>query len=101
MVIFSNQGGIGKGHTTHNAINTKMTNIANTIGVPIVCLYATEEDENKKPNKGMWEYYLNNISKNKNYNTSETLYCGDAAGRKGPPKDFSDTDLKFALNIGI
>ena len=25
----------------------------------------------------------------------------DAAGRKGPPKDFTDSDLKFALNLGL
>jgi hypothetical protein len=24
---------------------------------------------------------------------TESFYCGDAAGRKGPPKDFSDGDL--------
>lgn len=34
----------------------------------------------------------------------ESFYCGDAAGRpaKGKrKKDFSDTDRKFAINIGI
>lgn len=31
----------------------------------------------------------------------ESFYCGDAAGRKGPPKDFTDSDLKFALNLGL
>ena len=32
----------------------------------------------------------------------DSFYCGDAAGRKdGKHKDFSDSDLKFALNIGI
>lgn len=31
----------------------------------------------------------------------ESFYCGDAAGRKGPPKDFSDTDLKFAINVKL
>ena len=32
------------------------------------------------------------------------FYCGDAAGRPktaNRPKDFSDTDLKFAANIGL
>jgi len=29
-----------------------MTNIANEVGVPIICLYASEDDEYKKPNKG-------------------------------------------------
>lgn len=31
-----------------------------------------------------------------------SFYCGDAAGRKnGKQKDFSDSDLKFGLNVGI
>jgi bifunctional polynucleotide phosphatase/kinase len=31
-----------------------------------------------------------------------SFFCGDAAGRKdGKHKDFSDSDLKFALNVGI
>jgi bifunctional polynucleotide phosphatase/kinase len=33
---------------------------------------------------------------------SLSFYCGDAAGRKnGKHKDFSDSDLKFALNLGL
>lgn len=34
----------------------------------------------------------------------KSFYCGDAAGRlktSSTPKDFSDSDLKFALNIGL
>ena len=32
----------------------------------------------------------------------KSFYCGDAAGRKdGKHKDFSDSDLKFALNVGL
>ena len=42
----------------------------------------------------MWEFY----TKNRNVNYDESFYVGDAAGRK---KDFSDSDLKFAENIGI
>jgi len=33
-----------------------------------------------------------------------SFYCGDAAGRPKTAtqaKDFSDTDLKFALNVGL
>lgn len=29
-----------------------------------------------------------------------SFYCGDAAGRISP-KDFSDSDVKFATNIGL
>ncbi len=32
----------------------------------------------------------------------KSFFCGDAAGRKDAKhKDFSDSDLKFALNVGI
>jgi bifunctional polynucleotide phosphatase/kinase len=32
----------------------------------------------------------------------KSFFCGDAAGRKNAKhKDFSDSDLKFALNVGI
>ena len=32
----------------------------------------------------------------------QSFFCGDAAGRKTKThKDFSDTDLKFALNVGV
>lgn len=38
-------------------------------------------------------------------NKNQMLLTGDASGRSAIPKvrkkDFSDTDLKFALNIGI
>lgn len=34
-------------------------------------------------------------------NKEVSLYCGDAAGRTQPKKDFNDTDLKFALNVGL
>ncbi|EGR29444.1 sap DNA-binding domain protein [Ichthyophthirius multifiliis] len=101
VVIFSNQGGVGKGHTTDKQITIKITNIANTIGIPIIAFYARKEDANKKPNKGMWEFFLDQVLKGNTVNLSESFYCGDAAGRKGPPKDFSDSDLKFALNINL
>jgi bifunctional polynucleotide phosphatase/kinase len=34
----------------------------------------------------------------------ESFYCGDAAGRPKTdtrPKDFSDSDIKFASNVGL
>jgi len=35
-----------------------MTNIANEVGVPIICLYASSDDEFKKPNKGKESFNL-------------------------------------------
>lgn len=49
----------------------------------------------------MWDLLLKN---NGGIEVSKKLsfYCGDAAGRKnGKHKDFSDSDLKFGLNVGL
>ena len=56
----------------------------------------------RKPAPGMWE--LLRIWRCPNADMSQSLYVGDAAGRPkttGRGKDFSDTDLKFALNMKI
>lgn len=53
---------------------------------------------------GMWNYFIKEFNGNEVINFEESFYCGDAAGRPktdSRKKDFSDSDLKFALNIGI
>ena len=81
---------------------------------------AKQEDMYRKPNIGMWVEMKKNIRHNFDLESDHKLqlskksfYCGDAAGRLAPsifkkkisPKnkkgDFSDSDRKFALNIGI
>ena len=58
-----------------------------------ICVYvATKKDFYRKPN-------INLVSTiEKDYNNKLKYYCGDACGREN---DFSDTDLKFALNLNI
>lgn len=47
----------------------------------------------------MWDLF---IELNGKVDLKKSFYCGDAAGRKdGKKKDFSDSDLKFALNVGV
>jgi bifunctional polynucleotide phosphatase/kinase len=49
----------------------------------------------------MWDVLVRNNGGVK-INKEKSFFCGDAAGRKnGKVKDFSDSDLKFALNVGI
>lgn len=67
------------------------------------------DDYCRKPNIGMWSLLEENIS----IDYKKSFFCGDAAGRIKPSKikkqihktsktgDFSDSDRKFALNIGI
>lgn len=49
---------------------------------------------------------IQNLYAEKGYtlDLENSLFVGDAAGRlggRGVPKDHSDTDFKFALNVGI
>ena len=48
----------------------------------------------------MWEYFVKNLNDGKKLDMDVSFYCGDAAGRN-VPKDFTDSDLKFALNLKL
>lgn len=62
---------------------------------------ASHEDEYRKPGTKMWDVLVSNNGGVK-IKKEDSFFCGDAAGRKdGKHKDFSDSDLKFALNVGI
>lgn len=54
---------------------------------------------------GCWDFLLSRLNHGIIPDLNKCIFVGDAAGREGIPKvrprDFSDTDLKFALNIGI
>ena len=63
-----------------------------TIGVPYK-IYYTLNKPFKKPNTTMFDDY-----KKDNFDYKKSIYVGDALGRK---KDWSDSDLQFAQNIGI
>jgi len=57
----------------------------------------------RKPNVGMWKVMTKSLG---GEISDKSFYCGDAAGRLdkdvyGKKADFSDTDRKFALNIGL
>lgn len=49
----------------------------------------------------MWDYFVKNLNGGKKVDMDISFYCGDAAGRKAPVKDFTDSDLKFALNLKL
>lgn len=81
---------------------SKINKIGDKLGFPILAFAAIEDDEFRKPRIGFWNRYLTD------YNKDSSFYCGDAGGllkRKinniSYNKDFSNTDLKFALNAGI
>lgn len=57
---------------------------------------STKDDKYRKPESGMWEYFVSNFNNEIDLNSS--FYIGDAAGR---PQDHSDVDLGFAENIKL
>jgi bifunctional polynucleotide phosphatase/kinase len=70
----------------------------------MVALAAVDDDEYRKPCGGMWDYFRDNLNDGNTINIKKSMYIGDAAGRPARgnrKKDFNDTDLKFAINIGV
>lgn len=62
---------------------------------PVTVISCQAYGRYRKPHVGMWEIFLQRAHPD---TPSVLFYCGDAAGRPG---DFADTDLKFAINIGV
>lgn len=98
IVLITNQ----KNKNNENAIE-KANNIYKILSVPFLYLASFKDDKYRKPALGLWnkiKKYINDIDINNSF------FVGDAAGRlnaweKGKKKDFSDSDRKFAYNIGI
>ncbi len=93
IVIFTNQNGISKGHTTETQIKQKIESISQQIGVPMQALVASTDDSYRKPSKILWNFFVENMNGKIDVDLKESIYCGDAAGRLGKKKDFTDTDL--------
>jgi bifunctional polynucleotide phosphatase/kinase len=104
VVIFSNQAGVSVGKTTSAALEKKFINMQKSLKIPMQTLCATDSDGNRKPAVGMWDFFSKNCNGGVAIDKAQSFYCGDAAGRvktKSTPKDFSDSDRKFAINCGI
>jgi DNA 3'-phosphatase len=94
IVIFSNQSNMDKSEKKYSDFIDKFNNINKIFNNKIELVVAFGKNEYRKPDIGMWEFY----TKNRNVDIEKSFYVGDAAGRKN---DFSDSDKKFAENIGI
>ena len=94
IIIFTNQK-ITKKENLQFKLD-RINDILNKFGedkiYPIVYM-SIADDKYRKPNIGMWEEFRKYYKK-----ITTAFYCGDAAGRSS---DFSDSDLKFAENIGV
>jgi bifunctional polynucleotide phosphatase/kinase len=98
VIIVSNQKGFSTNKTDIDTWKSKIERMNKKLKIPISIYASKYDDQYRKPRIGLFE-----LIKNKNKNKNVLFYCGDGGGkakRDGYKKDFSDTDLKFALNIG-
>jgi len=102
IIIFSNQDNLNKNPDKKQIVLSRIQRlytevfIPNTI--PVQFFISIQRDFCRKPNTGMFDFYLN--LHNKQLDTS-SFYVGDAAGRIKTPlkkKDFSCSDRMFAIN---
>jgi bifunctional polynucleotide phosphatase/kinase len=100
IVIMTNQKGIfqGKGKLTFDDFKVRWTEILKSLNVPAYILLAPQDDFYRKPATGMWDFMETHLNGDIKVNRDSSLFIGDAAGR---PKDHSDADIKFAINVGV
>ncbi len=108
LVIFSNQQGISEAKNLHRkqSFIGRVENFVKSAipDLPLIVYAATRDDGCRKPCPGMWNLFEKHHAEP--IEKCRSFYVGDAAGRPaghkpGARKDFSDSDLKFAFNIGI
>lgn len=100
LVILSNQKGIGLGKTDSDTWKSKVNDFYKLINIPFMIVASITDSEYRKPLTKMWSLINGDIT--------TSFFCGDAGNlpkrvinNKNIDKDFSDTDLKFALNLGV
>lgn len=106
IVFFTNQSGVGKDSAKIKNFKMKMENVIKKIALPIQVFVALGKSKYRKPITGMWEILKLQKNNNIDIDLTESFYVGDAAGREKnwalkKPKDHSNADRLFALNIGI
>ena len=105
LFIVTNQGGIGK-FVQKSDFEHKLSDIVSYLeintGVYVVdAIYCDSDDkknEMRKPNTGMLSKMLDSHSISSFYDKDDMLMIGDASGNEG---DFSDSDIKCAVQAGI
>jgi len=61
IVIFTNQGGIGKNIVGNGLFKKKIENILHVIRTPIQVFVATHSDIYRKPAPGMWNIFISDV----------------------------------------
>jgi bifunctional polynucleotide phosphatase/kinase len=90
LLIFTNQSGISSGKIKQETIIDKFEQIYSELGFHIPTYIASNKDKYRKPSPLIFGVAFQGRE------IESFTFVGDAAGR---PKDFSDSDYKFALNV--
>lgn len=101
IVIFSNQGGIKSalnGKMSEN-VRIRLGSVISQLNVPVSAFMATQKDNLRKPETGMWDFFVREGNGAQQPDLKESFFVGDAAGRDGDPVGSSDRD--FAEAIGL
>ena len=107
IVIFTNQGGIGRAKRTKDAeilkvkkrIEGFIQEMQGDVEIPIDVVVSIDKQSSfHKPATGMWTFFKENLNGKTAIDVQKSFYVGDAAGRR---TDFADSDLKFAKNVAL
>ena len=106
FTIFSNQNGIALGHIKESDFKNKIDKLfSNDLKYPFATIFAKEKDYYRKPSPGMLSFFEKYFNNNIELDLNESIFVGDAAGRKKskkyPKNDFSNSDYKFAINCQL
>lgn len=103
LVLFSNQAGSGKLEV--EAMQALIDAVQASLQAPLLALVSTKNDVFRRPRRGMWTLFTSCLAAGcRSPKMEESFFVGDAAGRpkgRGMKKDAGDSDLKFALNVGL
>lgn len=91
LIFVTNQ--LAKGEKARKERVQRIQNFMLKLNLPCYVFISLGEDNYRKPNTGIWDKITTLIP-----DIKYAFYVGDALGR---PQDFSDSDKKFAENIGI
>lgn len=101
LVIITNQKILSKKPKQIDGWKKKIKSICKQIDRPILLLASLKDDVYRKPFTGLWDKYII-------CDKERSFYCGDAGGlgarvinKDKINKDFSDSDIKFAYNVGV
>jgi DNA 3'-phosphatase len=89
FVMFSNQMGVKTGKTSLAEVKSRMERIANEVGVPSLAFIATEANQYKKPDIGMWTLFTSKYNGDLIVDIAESMFAGD------------DADKEFVQKIGL